>query len=178
MEKIIIAISGHAQNGKDTAADQMTQLLGPERCGRASLARVVKEQAKMLGWDGKKDEKGRTLLQNISELVKNYHSKDYYVQRCYEDCLDEFEKGKEIIFITDIRYLIETNFFKDRGAFLLRIERPESDSWKSPLTPEQQAHASEAELNNYPFENVIINDGTIDDLKNKLARLLKEKGIE
>ena len=64
----IIAISGHAQNGKDTTANIIKKHL-EERGDKvlivhyADLLKFI--CTKYFDWDGQKDEKGRHLLQYI-----------------------------------------------------------------------------------------------------------------
>ena len=67
--KIVIGISGKAQHGKDTLAKILQQKYGGEITHFADL---LKEQLKLIGWDGEKDEGGRTLLQKFSAPIKEY----------------------------------------------------------------------------------------------------------
>ena len=62
----IICISGKAQNGKDTTATIMAEVLKAH--GSRVLVAHYGDMVKYVGktccdWDGEKDEKGRTLLQ-------------------------------------------------------------------------------------------------------------------
>ena len=59
---------------------------------------------------------------------------------------------------------------KDEYEFVLvRIERPDH---VSKLTPEQLADVSETQLDDYDFDYRVVNDGTIDELGDKLSEIL------
>lgn len=61
----IVCISGKAQNGKDTTANFLSEALTAKgyRVLIAHFGDLVKYVCKtFFGWDGKKDEKGRTLI--------------------------------------------------------------------------------------------------------------------
>ena len=47
-------------------------------------------------------------------------------------------------------------------AILLRVVRP---NFVSPLTEEQQKHASETALDDYQYDATIVNSGSLEDLK-------------
>jgi len=70
--------------------------------------------------------------------------------------------------VTDTRFPNEAEAIKERGGLLLRIERPGTSTG---------SHASETALDDYPFEYVIVNDGDLNDLINKVRELLKELKI-
>lgn len=64
----IVCISGKAQHGKDTTAKLLEEILEAQgnRVLIAHYGDLVKYVCKtFFGWDGKKDEKGRTLLQRV-----------------------------------------------------------------------------------------------------------------
>jgi hypothetical protein len=67
--------------------------------------------------------------------------------------------------ITDVRFPNEAQAIKDRGGIVIRIERPGGESHCG------GAHASETALDDYDFDIVINNDGTIDELIDKVKQL-------
>ena len=66
--------------------------------------------------------------------------------------------------IADVRFPDEVEKVKERLGMVIRIERPGIDT--------NDQHASETALDDYDFENVIINDGSIDDLGRKIEALI------
>lgn len=160
----VILLSGSAEAGKSFYANVIREKLS--KMGYTvvitPLAKKLKEQATMLGWDGKKDERGRTLLQKLSDPIKAYYGKDCYakwaLQDAYEDCVltDAFNEGKYVMICDDARMLDEMDFFKDFQKLTVRIKRP---GHKSALTPEQLNDRTETELNDYPFDITVVNQG-------------------
>jgi hypothetical protein len=67
--------------------------------------------------------------------------------------------------ITDVRFPNEAQAIKDRGGIIIRIERPGGESHCG------GAHASETALDDYDFDIVINNDGTIEELIDKVKQL-------
>jgi hypothetical protein len=67
--------------------------------------------------------------------------------------------------ITDVRFPNEAQAIKDRGGIVVRIERPGGESHCG------GAHASETALDDYDFDIVINNDGTIEELIDKVKQL-------
>jgi hypothetical protein len=71
------------------------------------------------------------------------------------------------IVVTDARFYNELDAIRERGGKIWRVERP----GVGPLND----HASENEATNYPnFAATIMNNGTLDDLKLKVARIYGE----
>lgn len=162
-----ILVSGKAQNGKDTTASILCRYL--EHSGKNVLiihyADLLKYICEMyFGWDRKKDERGRTLLQEIGtdNIRKNYP--DFWV-KFVADFVMCFPNRWDYVIVPDTRFPNEVSHIRDRGfnAFLLRVNR--GGGFVSPLSEEQQKHASETALDNADFDFVIHNDGTLEDLR-------------
>jgi len=162
----VICISGKAQNGKDTTAGFMKEVL-EARGSRVLIAHfgdLVKYICKtFFDWDGKKDERGRTLLQYVGTDKIRAVSPDYWVNFIV-NILSIFNDEWDYVLIPDCRFPNEYEIFKHYGfdAVLLRVERPD---FVSPLTPEQQVHRSETALDGYPFDFTIVNNGDLIDLR-------------
>ena len=78
----VICISGKAQNGKDTTAKILEEKLISDgnKVLIAHFGDLVKYVCKtFFGWDGKKDENGRTLLQYVGTDKIRAKSPDYWV---------------------------------------------------------------------------------------------------
>ena len=71
--------------------------------------------------------------------------------------------------ITDTRFPNEAEAIKKAGGIIIRIERP----GVKPVNP----HPSETSLENWKFDHVIINDGSLTDLTKKIKKVLKENKI-
>lgn len=170
----IICISGKAQNGKDTTAQFMADELTAQgkKVLIAHFGDLVKYVCtKFFGWDGKKDDKGRTLLQYVGTDKIRAQSPDYWVDFIV-GILSMFPDEWDYVLIPDTRFPNEFEIFKNYGmdASLLRVERP---NFVSPLTDKQQMHPSETALDNYHYDLHIINDGTLEDLQTMVAGLIQ-----
>ena len=162
----IVCISGKAQHGKDTTAKLLEEALKAQgnRVLIAHYGDLVKYVCKtFFGWDGKKDEKGRTLLQRVGTDKIRAVSPDYWVDFIVS-ILDIFCDEWDYVLIPDTRFPNEYEIYETYGmdAILLRVVRP---NFVSPLTEEQQKHASETALDDYQYDATIVNSGSLEDLK-------------
>lgn len=166
----IICISGKAQHGKDTSAKFLQEQL--ENNGYRVKITHFADQLKHIckdyfGWDGVKDEKGRSILQHIGTEVIREKSPDYFADYL-ANFLSMFYDEWDYVIIPDCRFPNELEIFTAYGmdAILLRVVRP---GFLSPLTQEQQAHPSETALDNYKHDFVIVNSGSKAELKSSIG---------
>lgn len=146
----IILLSGKAECGKSSVAKLAKERL--EALGykvvKLSYAQYVKDTAKMLfGWNGKKDEAGRALLQWWGTDKVRAKSANFWVVtviRLAEIIRDMYD----FAIIDDARFPNELNQWSAWDTYTVRVERPEHIS---ALTPEQLSHPSETALDDYPF---------------------------
>lgn len=162
----IICISGKAQHGKDTTAGFLREIL--EQRGKkvlivhfGDLVKFVAE--KYFNWDGKKDERGRTLLQYVGTDKVRAQSPDYWVDFVMA-MLTFFDGEWDYVLIPDCRFPNEYEIFVYSGfdTMLLRVERPGFDNG---LTKEQKEHPSETAMDNYGFDVRITNGGSPEQLR-------------
>lgn len=132
-------ITGKAGVGKSTYADMMLE----EKYSKdIAFADYLKFMARGLGWNGVKDLKGRTFLQELGDVVNNYDRTFWtnYVIRTMQ--LPE-TRWVEHWIITDLRYDIEFELvkeaFPDIEVEVIELVR----NFDSILTDEQKQHPSE-----------------------------------
>lgn len=164
----IVVISGKARNGKDTIADFLKQAL--ENDGHKVLVTHYADLLKYIckqffGWNGEKDEDGRQLLQYIGTDVIRKKKPDYWVQ-FITSILKIFPHQWDYVLIPDCRFPNEIDTLRNArfNTTHLRIVRSNFDD---NLTDEQRAHSSETALDNTEPDYLILNNGTLKDLKNK-----------
>lgn len=165
----VLCISAKAQHGKDTAAEIIKEHL--EGAGNrvlithyADLLKFV--CTKFFNWDGKKDEKGRTLLQYVGTDVISSQQPTYWVDFIIS-ILKFFENEWDYVLIPDCRYPAEVDRMREEfSTIILRVERP---NFESGLTDKQKQHVSETSMDNYAFDAVVQNDSTLEALRSKLA---------
>lgn len=162
----VIPISGKAGHGKDTLAGYMKTAL--ESQGKQVLITHYGDLLKYIcrqffGWDGNKDDFGRTMLQHVGTDIVRTQKPDYWVD-FVRDFLLMFPNQWDYVLIPDTRFPNEIIKLAPLETYHIRIVRPGF----SMLTPEQEKHRSETALDHWE-ENwmVIQNDGTLDDLAGK-----------
>lgn len=116
------------------------------------------------GYDISKPPKYRELLQWIgTEAMRNVIHQNVWVNALFSDYNEE---SKWII--SDMRFPNEMEAVKKRGGITIRIERPNTN---------KGTHPSETALDNVEFDYVIQNDGTKEDLIEKVYTILKKQNI-
>ena len=167
---MIILFSGKAGSGKDAAALILCEEM---QFQRLAFADVLKEDvAKQTGipvqtFHTKKDviyDAGvsyRTLLIDHAAAAKAVDI-DIYARKV-ADLILQYPSNKWVI--SDWRHYSELKCLLNRGLVVItvRINRPATAL---------RSHFTETELDNYEFDHVIENDGSISDLRDKLKGLI------
>ena len=170
----VITISGYAEAGKDTVANQIKWQLEDDmfdvRVVIIHYADLLKHICKSyFGWDGIKDEYGRAILQHVGTDVVRAKDKDYWV-RFVVDFLKMFEDEWDYALIPDCRFPNEADMIKSVfDGLAIKVVRP---GYKNHLTDEQRHHASETSMDNYQFNYIINNPGT-EGLEENVAEFIR-----
>lgn len=160
---IVLAIMGKAGSGKDTTAHYLSKLL-PNKVQRYAFADKLKQIARNMGWDGKKDTKGRKLLQDLGTIGREY-AEDIWVDYVIEQILLDPPK---IAVITDVRYPNEVyrlEKFFDK-VYTIRVIGRQYD-----LGVNGQ-HSSENALDDFLEDITIDNSGTKEELQQQVKSLI------
>ena len=158
-----IGIAGKKRSGKNTAAQYLQSKIPNSKI--VSLAEPVKELTYLTsseftrhlitsrGWEvAKNNPLIRTALQTIGDGCRKILGEDIWIQALFKK-MDE-----DIVYIiSDIRYVNEVEVFEKTGP-ILRLEREDKDD----------NHISEIDLDEYSFEVVIDNKGSLEELFGKL----------
>ena len=152
----IIAICGRAQAGKSTLASYFEVILKGEgrRVVRAPFAGPLKKLAVELGWNGRKDEKGRKFLQLLgTDLMREGVDQDYWVKKWLEFVNYE---SPDFVICDDMRFPNEfATVLQCKEYLTLRVDRP------SPLwTLLQPKHESEKHFKTFETDRIVKNNGT------------------
>ena len=150
MKKIYI-VNGKPRAGKDTFAE----LLGEHcRVFKYSSVDKVKQIAAKCGWDGGKTDKDRKFLADLKRVTTEFNDMSYN---------DVAEK---------VAYFLKTDFF---DVMLIDIREPEEieraiEGYGAEAiyinnvnVPMITSNESDANVNNFVYDYVIANDGTLDD---------------
>ena len=177
----VICISGKAQHGKDTTAGYLMEAL--ENQGKkvliahyGDLVKYVCE--KFFGWDGVKDENGRTILQKVgTDLIREQEPIYWvgFIDSILYFCSDY--AGWDYVLIPDCRFPNEVDFLKENNWDVVHVRVIRNQpGFVSPLTEEQQKHISETAMDDYPIDIRVENSGTLEQLKN--AAMLMARSFE
>lgn len=171
-------LNGVSTAGKDTFVS-MCKGYDDHRIYAVQFSSVdwIKEVAKDLGWDGKKDEKGRNLLSGLKHLLTEYD--DIPFKKTVEnvrfwiepedkhlvDVLDDYEYT--LVFI-DVREPEEIDKYKKEfNAKTILIRNQEAEA--------KITNESDMGVLNYEYDYVIWNDSTLDNLKKFAGTFIREE---
>lgn len=158
----VINISGKAMHGKDTTAQYLKEYLEShnKKVVIIHFADYLKFICRTyLGWNGEKDEAGRTLLQQIGTEKVRKQNPYFWVEQVRR-LLDIFRDDWDYAIIPDTRFPDEL-FDVCYDALHIRVKRL---GFESPLTKEQQNHPSECALDKYT-PDICIQNRTLEQLK-------------
>lgn len=179
----IIGISGYAGAGKDEAALALKQI-GYERRAFADPLREflyvmnpiietgthynlkLQQIVDMFGWAKLKEHpyknNYRNLIQTVgTDCVRNILGEDTWAKAS----MNKLDADGSYVF-SDCRFPNEADAIKSHGGYIVRINRPG-------VTPALN-HTSETSLDDYVFDYEIVNDGTVEELREKAIEIGKE----
>lgn len=158
----LIGLSGWATSGKD-AVGQVLQR--EHHFTRVAFADPIKSLAVRIGWDGKKDERGRVLLQRIGVAAREVFGDDVWVNLAMRQVDLLLSEGARVC-VTDVRFRNEVDAIRERGGIVFRVVRPGIEA--------PNGHVSEHALDSVPL-HAVVNDGTLADLSSTVGRLITGK---
>ncbi len=166
----IIAISGRLRSGKSTLARVIARQSTTRESSLVPFAAPLKEAAYYIGWDGKKDVKGRRLLQLLgTEVGRECIDPDIWVKKWKALSLRLLEEvnGHRVVLVDDLRFPNEAKAILEAGGLLVKIKRPSAEPdpipwWK--FWKKHKDHVSEIPLPDELFHYIIENDGLVSDL--------------
>ena len=170
---LILFISGKANSGKDTIAKMIKKQLFQEDKNvliihyADYLKFICKEY---FGWNGEKDDIGRTILQRIGTDEGRNVNPDVWVN-VVREFIKTFGREYDVIIIPDTRFKNEINIMNspDFEEMSVRVVRK---GLISPLSKEQQNHLSEIDLDYYNFDAYIPVDEGLDKVQEAVDKFL------
>lgn len=158
MKKVIL-ICGKAESGKDKFARSLEKEFKKNKVSSFTfpITYFFKQLLKKYyNWNGKKDIKGRTLMQNVGQEW-NKKSPAFCAKLTCE-LLTAIVNEYEFFIITGVRRKEEINYFKKKyPSVCVNIIR---ENHESILTDEQKQHETEKCLDDFSFDFVIENKDT------------------
>ena len=165
---IILAVSGKAFSGKDTFCKLAWELekelefqyKSPVRICRFAFADEVKRMATMLGWDGKKDAKGRDGLIWVGNGAREMFNPNIWIEKVIDNMEETSAfSGINIFIVTDCRYPNELNSLAEYAtANHFASIRIVGKNTGGKMTKEQLESPSETALDLEPHDFEFVND--------------------
>ena len=161
---LVYIINGVGGSGKSTFVSILSELHPSIK--EISTVDKVKEVAKLAGWNGEKDGRGRRFLADIKDAMDAY---DKLSQKNVDKVIEE---APYYIYFINARSNYDIDYFKRRwNAKTILIERP-----GSPLIFSNHADAG---VIDYNYDIVICNGGNLENLRNQAIQfLLNEENIK
>ena len=167
----IFVLNSYPTAGKDSFVDMISAR--HEGIFKMSSVDLVKQVARVAGWDGTKTSKNRKFLSDLKDLLTEWNDVPYKkiieARDKLQDHLDYlgYDTNKGIIF-THCREPEEIKKFVDReNAITVLLRRASVENL------EQSNHA-DANVFNYEYDYVIENNGSLDELWEKAVKFLEE----
>ena len=169
MKKIIL-INGSGGCGKSTFI-KLCNFLNDEVI-ELSTVDYVKEVATYLGWDGSKTEENRAFLHDLKMVLEKWNDSPNL------NTIKTIMKDKDhLIFFVNVREIesikkLKSHTFNDSKTYTLLI--------KNSNVLEITSNEADANVNNFEYDYVIDNSGTVGELLDKAKIFLnsiEEKGL-
>lgn len=176
----IIAVSGKIGSGKSTLCDIIGSMVGQHKilafaddlkhivsilCG-LPIGSMYTEEGKNTFVESYGMTAGEMLQKIGTDVLRQHFDTDIWVKSLY----NKIKEG-DMVLIPDVRFPNEAQFLRDKGATLIRINGdPVGNRAKS---KRDQTHPSETALDSWAdWDLVIENDGTLEELKEKVQKFL------
>lgn len=107
--------------------------------------------------------KDRYLLQSVGGMLRDHYGADIWCKMLMDKVKQiENENPDSNILISDVRFENEANFLREAGFTLIKVER------NVPRDESVDSDVSERGIDDSFFDFVIENNGTVEELKEKL----------
>ena len=161
----LIAFGCEARVGKDTAVDYLlSKNGGVKKSFAAPLYDIQHYTQTRLGLDIKKDREFLQLVGDWSRKQNTHIFINVLLREIDTDCVSK----KENVYVSDVRYPNEFSVLKNRGFTMVRLTR---DNRFVSGDTNVTSHSSENSLQDYPWDIIISNNGSLVDLYAQLDQL-------
>lgn len=169
---IVIGLTGNIGSGKTTIAEYLVKTYGFTKLAFADELKRMLVRAGILTPDEVKEKTpyARKMLQLIgTELIRKQIDEDFWIKKLDEKIKYLIEEGRQRFVIDDVRFPNEAEYIHSLGGKIIRIKK------ETHLHDQDWAlnHESEKYVDSIPADFEVINDGTLEELYEKVAGILK-----
>jgi hypothetical protein len=194
---MIIGFGHRAQSGKDTCGQYLVDRHGYKRVAfadplkRAAMQIFGLTEQQCYGSKANKETVDprwgftpRYAMQTLGEKLRVIFGEDVWVKSAEAQILNtkidrSMPKGEIAIsldhvtysggvVITDVRYPNEAQMIRSLGGIVVRVDRPS-------LGPLTDAHPSETSMEGFDYDDVILNDGSLEALYAQVDRIISTR---
>ena len=169
----IFIVNGYPESGKDTFIDMCLEYLGNNGF-KYSTVDVVKEYAKQIGWDGKKDDRGRELLSDLKKALEKYNNFSHinvreFIGRTLYTGAKNGESLDNYVFFIIAREPEQIKSFqkeyKNSKSILIKRDAVEKREY---------SNDADRKVELFTYDYTVYNTGTLKNLKEMAAKFLEE----
>lgn len=161
MNKYIFITNGTGGCGKDTFASMLNEIVPTMKFSSIDMVKII---AKSCGWDGGKSERDRKFLSDLKLLTTEYSDLPFRSVKSTVNVFRKYDNRSEVLLI-DIREPEEIERAKKEfGARTILI----TNNRVKPIL----SNMADANVNNYTYDIVIENNGTLDDLRETVQKFV------
>jgi hypothetical protein len=167
----LVGMTGRAGSGKSVSAGMIPgavviQLADPLYAALSTmtgipevLLRHREQKERPIEWLGKSP---RQMLQSLgTEWGRETVAQDIWLQLCRRRINQLREQGISMVVVADVRFENEATMIREAGGRICHVRRPMADS-------ADVEHKSEAGIQMLDGDVLVVNDGTIEDLRRKV----------
>lgn len=165
----VVVINGIGGSGKDTFVEACNKVYG-YRVYNLSMIDYIKKIAQSLGWDGKKDNKGRSFLSDLKDSLESYNDSPYIaVKEEIQKIINYDKNNKEltVIFVHAREPIDIARFVNDYNAFTVLVRRPVVEC-EATFTNHADLDVLDYHPYDYIYWNISSKDRVGEDAKNFL----------
>lgn len=173
-EPIIYLISGKTNVGKDIVTNIIKEYYKNKKVIITGYTKYLKMYTKeYLGWNGNDSTKPREFLQQFgTEIIRNKIDPLFHVNRTIED-VKVYSYLYDIVIINDARTKDEIDIIKTKfnKVYAIKLVR---NNYDDGLTIKEKKHSTETDLDNYNKFDYVVENKTIDKLREDITKIIKE----
>jgi len=173
----VILISGKSNAGKGEVAIKLENLFKSQNKHviRCSLSTYIRQIAKKdFYWNGIDTLESRKFMAEVYRVGTVFYP-HHMARRVWERDIEPFVNKDTIAIVESFREKVNYDYFDFLLQFkhidkltTIRVERPNFNAIQN---EEMENHVSESDLDNFEFDYVIENSGTVEELDEKLKEL-------